>query len=163
MTPHTGAETYPTLLGSRTYYLVQAVECTAANKKYVGGVYLHEFLIGMLSPPLRRDGCNGSLYQLQQGLLHPLAGNVARDRRVIRLPRNLVDLVDIDNALLSLFGVVVTFLKQFLDYVFNILADIARLGESCRVCHNKRDGEQPRKRLCEQGLTRTRRSDKQDI
>src|SRR2546430_10871615 len=54
---------------------------------------------------LRRHGRDGPLENLQQRLLHALAGDVARDRRVIRLPRDLVDLVDVDDPGLGLLDV----------------------------------------------------------
>ncbi len=52
---------------------------------------------GCFRPP-GRNVRHGSLYDLQKGLLDALAGNVARDRRILRLARDLVDFVEVDDA-----------------------------------------------------------------
>src|SRR5712692_9495470 len=96
-------------------------------------------------------------------LLHALARNVPGDRRVIRLPRDLVDLVDVDDAALRLVDVVVAVLQQLLDDVLHVLADVARLGERGGVGDHERDVEQPRERLREQRLARAGRADQEDV
>ena len=62
------------------------------------GVDLQEFLLRMLAPALRRHRGDRALDQLEQRLLHALAGHVAGDRGVVALARDLVDLVDVDDA-----------------------------------------------------------------
>jgi hypothetical protein len=71
----------------------------------------------------------GALEDLQQRLLHALAGDVAGDRRVVALARDLVDLVDVDDAPLGPLDVVVGGLQQLEDDVLDVLADVAGLGE----------------------------------
>ena len=117
----------------------------------------------MLPAALRRHRGDGALDQLQQRLLHPLARDVAGDRRVVRLPRNLVDLVDVDDAALGLVHVVVAVLQQLLDDVLDVLADITRLGEGGGVGDDEGHVQQPRQRLREQGLARPGRPDQQDV
>src|SRR5690606_32826152 len=95
--------------------LVQPVESTAADEQDVGRVDLDEVLIRMLAPALRRDRRMRALDELEQRLLHALARHVARDRRVVALARDLVDLVDVDDALLRLLDIVVALLQQLLD------------------------------------------------
>ena len=66
----------------------------------------------MFSAALRRHVRNGALEDLQKRLLHALAGNVARDGNVLALPRDLIDLVDIDDAHLRLGDVVIRRLNE---------------------------------------------------
>src|SRR6266567_3725031 len=78
--------------------LLQAGEGAAAHEQDVGGVDLQEFLLRMLASALRRHRCDGAFHDLEQGLLHALARDVAGDRRVVGFAADLVDLVDIDDA-----------------------------------------------------------------
>src|SRR6266704_2028860 len=112
---------------------------------------------------LRRHRRDRPLDQLQQRLLHAFAGNVPGDRRVIGLARNLVDLVDIDDAALRLVDVVVAVLEQLLDDVLHVLADIARLGERCRVGNHERNVQEACHRLREQRLARSGGADEEDV
>src|SRR5207237_2429414 len=79
----------------------QPVEGATADEEDVGGVDLDEVLMRVLAPALRRNVGDRTLEDLQQRLLHTLARDVAGDRGVIGLPRELVDLVDVDNAALG--------------------------------------------------------------
>ena len=112
----------------------------------------------MLSSALRGNACHRAFYNLQKSLLHALARNVARDGYVLALSRDLVDFVDIDDAALGAFHVVIGVLDELEQNVFNVLADIARFGERGRV----RDGERHVQNLCErarqQGFSAARRS-----
>ena len=67
---------------------------------------------GCLRPPLGGTLADRALDDLEQRLLHALARDVARDRRVVALARDLVDLVDVDDAALRLLDVVVGVLQQ---------------------------------------------------
>ena len=51
-------------------------------------------------------------------------------RRVVALARDLVDLVDVDDAALRPLDVVVGVLQQVDDDVLDVLADVAGLGEA---------------------------------
>jgi hypothetical protein len=79
----------------------------AADEQDVGRVDLQEFLLRMLAPALRRNGSGRAFHQLQQSLLHALARHVARDRRIVRLAADLVDLVDIDDPALRPLDIIV--------------------------------------------------------
>ncbi len=61
-------------------------------------VHADVFLLRMLAPALRRHVADRPFQDFQQRLLHAFAGNVARDGDVFRLARDLVDLVNINNA-----------------------------------------------------------------
>ena len=84
---------------------------------------------GCLRPPCGRHRGDRAFDELQERLLHALARHVARDRGVIGLARDFVDLVDVDDAGLRFLDVVVALLQKLLDYVLDILADITRLGQ----------------------------------
>jgi hypothetical protein len=53
------------------------------------GVDLDELLVRVLAPALRRHRGGGALEDLQQRLLHALAGHVAGDRGVLALRATL--------------------------------------------------------------------------
>ena len=103
------------------------------------------------------------LEDLQQRLLDALAGDVARDRRVVGLARDLVDLVDVDDPRLGLLDVVVGGLDQLQEDVLDVLADVAGLGQRRRVGDRERDVEDPRERLGEQRLAAAGRAEQQDV
>ena len=101
-------------------------EGAAHDEQDVGGVDLDELLVRVLAAALRRHRGGGALDDLQQRLLHALAGDVARDRGVLRLAGHLVDLVDVDDPGLGLLDVVVGGLDQLEQDVLDVLADVAR-------------------------------------
>ena len=94
----------------------------------MAGVYLEEFLVRVLASSLRGYVCYGTFKDLQQCLLHTLARHVSSDRWVFVLAANFVDLVDINDAALTLFDVSAGGLKQLEDDVFHVLTDIASLS-----------------------------------
>ena len=117
----------------------------------------------MLAAALRRHGGNGAFHDLEQRLLHALARDVAGDRGVVGLARNLVDFVDVDDAALGLLDIVVGGLEQLEDDVLDVLADIAGFGEGRRVRHRERHIEDAGQRLGQQSLAGTGRADQQDV
>src|SRR4029079_7771810 len=158
-----GAEADARLGGALADDLFQAVEGAAADEQYVGRVDLNEFLVRMLAPALRRNRGDRAFDQLQQRLLHAFTRNIARNRRVVALARDLVDLVDIDDAALRLVDVVVAFLQQLLDDVLDVLADVPGLGQRRRIGDDEGYVEQARQRLGQQRLAGPRRPDQQDV
>src|SRR5712692_8908348 len=160
---HVRTEADAALFGAAADDLFQAVERSPANEQDVRGVHLHEVLVGMLAAALRRHGRDRPLDQLQQRLLNAFAGNVPGDRGIVGLARNLVDLVDIDDAALRLVDVVVAVLEQLLDDVLHVLADVARLGEGGRVGDHERNVQEARHRLREQRLAGSGGADQEDI
>src|ERR1035438_2812755 len=119
---------------------LEAHKGPAANKQNICSVDGGEFLVRVLAPSLRGNVGHGALEDLEQGLLHALAGDVASNGRVLVLAANLVDFVDIDDALLGAGDVAVGSLKELQDDVLDILAHVAGLGKGGGV-HN---GEWPR-------------------
>ena len=117
----------------------------------------------VLAPTLGRHRRRRALEDLQQSLLHTLAGDVTGDRGVLRLAGDLVDLVDVDDPLLGLLGVVVRGLDELEQDVFDVLADVAGLRQGRRVGDGEGDVEHPREGLGEVGLAAARRADEQDV
>ena len=117
----------------------------------------------MLAPALRRHGGLRALDDLEQRLLHALAGDVARDGDVLALLRDLVDLVDIDNADLRLWNVIVRGLDQLEQNILDILADIACLCQGRRVRDRERDADDFGERLCQVRLAGSGRPEHQNV
>src|SRR5207253_2698587 len=92
--------------------LLEAGEGAAADEQDVGRVDLQELLLRVLAAALGRDRSGSAFHQLEQRLLDALAGYVARDRRIVRLAADFVDFVDVDDAPLRLFDIVVGRLEQ---------------------------------------------------
>ena len=117
----------------------------------------------MLAAALRRHGGNRTFHDLQERLLHALARHVARDRRVVRLAADLVDLVDVDDAALRALDVVVGVLQQLEDDVLDVLADVAGFGERRCIGHGEGHVEDARQRLRQQRLAAARGADEEDV
>src|SRR4051812_18131026 len=143
--------------------LVEVGERPAADEQDVRRVDREELLVGVLAAALRRHARGGPLEDLQKRLLDALARHVARDRRVVRLARDLVDLVDVDDPGLGLLDVVVGGLDELQEDVLDVLADVARLGERRRVGDGERDVEDPGERLREQRFAAAGRAQEQDV
>src|SRR6516225_2555089 len=143
--------------------LLKPIEGAATHEQDVGGVDLQELLLRMLASALRRHRRDGAFHDLEQGLLHALARDVAGDRRVVGLAADLVDLVDIDDAALGALDVVVGGLQQLEDDVLDVLADIAGLGERGRIGHGEGHVEDTGEGLRQQRLAGAGRADQQDV
>jgi hypothetical protein len=117
----------------------------------------------MLATALRRDRRRRALEDLQQRLLDALPRHVARDRRVVGLAGDLVDLVDVDDPRLGLLDVVVRRLDELEEDVLDVLADVAGLGQRRRVGDREGDVEDPRERLREQRLAAAGRPEQEDV
>src|ERR1051326_949549 len=88
-------------------HFLETDERAAADEENVGSVDREEFLVRMFATTLRRNIRNSAFEDLQQRLLHTFTGDVARDRRVLILATDLVDFVDVDDALLRALDVAV--------------------------------------------------------
>src|SRR5262249_7077220 len=74
----------------------------------------------MLATALRRHRSDGPFDHLEQCLLYPFTGYVAGDRGVVGLPADLVDFVDVDDATLGGFDIVVRRLQQLENDVLDV-------------------------------------------
>ena len=143
--------------------LLQPGERAAADEEDVRRVDREELLVRVLATALRRHRRDRPLEDLQERLLHALAGHVARDRRVVRLARDLVDLVDVDDPSLRLLDVEVGGLDQLEQDVLDVLADVTRLRQRRRVGDGERDVEDPRERLRQERLAAAGRAEQEDV
>ena len=117
----------------------------------------------MLAAALRGNRRLSALEDFQQGLLNALTGDIASDRRVLTLARDLVDLVDVDDAGLGTLDVVVGGLDEFEQDVLDILTDITGLGQRGGVGDGERHVEHLRQRLGQIGLAATGGSEHQNV
>ena len=146
------AEAHAALIQAVLDDLVDAVEGAAADEQDVLGVHLDELLVGVLPSALGRNIGHRALQDLQQGLLHALAGHVPGDGGVLALPGDLIHLVDIDDAPLRQLHVVVGGLDQTQQDVLHVVAHIARLGQSGGVGDGEGHLQDPGQGLGKQGL-----------
>ena len=143
--------------------LLQPGERPTQDEQHVGGVDLDELLVRVLAPALRRHRRLGALEDLEQRLLHALAGHVTGDRRVLALAGDLVDLVDVDDPGLGPLDVEVGGLDQLEQDVLDVLADVAGLGEGGGVGDGERHVEQPGERLGEVRLAAPGGAEQEDV
>ena len=143
--------------------LVQAHERAAADEEDVLGLDLDVLLLGVLAAAGGRDAGERALDDLEERLLDALAGDVARDGDVAGLARDLVDLVDEDDALLGLLDVHVGGLEEVEEDVLDVLADVAGLGERGGVRDGEGDVEEPGERAREERLAGAGGADEEDV
>jgi hypothetical protein len=119
--------------------LVETLEGPPADKQDVLGVDLDVLLLWVLPTSLRGNVGHRPLDDLEQSLLHALAGDISGNGGVLALPRDLVDLIDVDNAVLGIDQIEVGRLQQPHQDVLDIFSDVARLGETGGVDDGKRN------------------------
>src|SRR5919112_57012 len=158
-----GAEADALLAYALADDLLEAAERAATDKQDVLGVYLQEVLVRVLAPALRRHGGHGALQDLEQGLLHALARDVARDRGVIRLAGHLIYLVYVDDPGLRLLHVEVGGLDELEQDVLHVLAHVAGFGQRRGVGYGERDVQDLGQRLGQERLARAGGTDQQDV
>src|SRR5213592_1588257 len=73
--------------------------------------------------------------------------------------RPIFDFVDVNDANLRSFHVVIRILKEPQDDVFDVFADVAGFGQRCRVSNAKRHVQDPGKCLGKQCFAGASRSD----
>src|SRR6185503_8169515 len=157
------AEAHRLLADARLDDLLETFEGAADDEQDVRRVDLDEVLVRMLATALRRHVGHGPLEDLEECLLNTLTRDIARDRRVVALARDLVDLVDVDDPALRAVEVEVGGLDEPQEDVLDVLADIACLGEARRVGDREGNVEYPGERLCEQRLSADSWSDEHDV
>ena len=117
----------------------------------------------MLAPALRRYVDRRPFENFQQRLLHPFARYVARDRRVVALAGDLVDLVDEDDAPFGGCHVVGGHPATAARGCSPRLRHVAGFGEHRGVDDGEGDVQQPCDRACHERLARSRRADEHDV
>ena len=141
----------------------QPDEGAAADKQNVGGVDRGEFLVRMLASPLGRYIGYRALQDLQQGLLHALAGDIASNGRVFVLAADFIDFINIDDAGLRSGYVAIGSLKQLEDDIFDVFAHIAGLRQRGGVYDRERYIQHLGQGMRQQGLATSGRTDQQNV
>src|SRR5437762_2143677 len=126
---------------------VESDECAAANEKNFLGIDLDIFLVWMLAAALRRNIAHAAFQNFQKRLLNSFAGDIACNAHVVSLATDLIDLVDINDADLRSFDVIIGILQESQNNVFNIFADITGFRQGRRVGDTKGYIQNPRQRL----------------
>mmetsp|Transcript_14585 Transcript_14585/g.57375 ORF Transcript_14585/g.57375 Transcript_14585/m.57375 type:complete len:267 (+) Transcript_14585:635-1435(+) len=144
-------------------HVLQPRERASADEEDVGGVHLYEIAPRVFPPALLRDVDHGSLDHLQERLLHAFAGDVARDGEVLGLSRQLVDLVDVDDAALRRRQVEPRRLQQLVQQTLHVFADVPSLRQRRGVRDDDRDVHKLRQRLREERLSRPRRPAEENV
>src|SRR5262245_64552821 len=103
---HLGGKADTALLCTVEDDLLETREGSAADEQDIAGVDLQELLLRVLATALRRHRGDSPLDELQQRLLYAFTRDVAGDRGVIGLARDLVDLIDVHDPRLCLLDVV---------------------------------------------------------
>ena len=147
-----GAEADAVLADAAGDDVFEPGEGAGHDEQHVRRVDLDELLVRVLAAALRRNRGDGALEDLQQRLLDALARDVARDRRVLGLAGDLVDLVDVDDAGLGALRVEVGGLDQLEQDVLDVFADVAGLGQRGGIGDGERNVEALREGLREVGL-----------
>src|SRR5437870_1722663 len=98
----------------------------------------------MFASSLGRDVGDGAFKNLQERLLHAFTRNVAGNRRVLVFATNLIDFVDVDDALLRALNVSVSCLQEFKNDVLDVFTNVARFGKRSGVNDGKWDTQQTR-------------------
>ena len=160
---HLRAEAEAALAGATAHDVLETAERAAADEQDVRRIDLDELLLRAIARAIRRDRRGLALEDLEQRLLHAFAGHVARRRRRAALARDLVDLVDADDAACGLLDIAARRAEQRLDHALDVLADIAGLGQRRGVRDRERHVELLGERLGEQRLARARRADQEDV
>ena len=117
----------------------------------------------MFPATLRRHRGNSAFHDLQQCLLDALARNITRNRRIVRLARDFVDFVNIDDAALGAFDVVVCSLQQLKNDVLDVFTDITGFGQCRGIRHGEGNIKNPCQGLGQKRFTATGRSHQHDI
>ena len=144
-------------------HFLQPDESAAADEQDVGGVHRREFLVRMLAAALRRNVGDRAFQDLQQRLLHAFARDIAGDGRILVLAADLVDFVDIDDALLAALHVPVGSLQQPQDDVLDVLADVAGFGQRGGVDDGEGHIQDARQGLRQQRLAGAGGTDQQNV
>ncbi len=117
----------------------------------------------MFAPTLGRYAGHRTFDDLQQGLLHTFAGDVAGDGGVVGFAGNLVDFVDEDDAALRPLHIVVRRLQESEDDILDVFAHISGLGEGGGVGNGEGYVQDASQGLGQEGFSRTGGADHENV
>ena len=139
--------------------LIQVLERATTDEQDLARVDLEELLMRVLATTLWRYRGDGTFDDLEQGLLDAFAGDISGDRGIVGLARNLVDLVDVDDAALGAGDIEVGRLNQMEEDILDILADVAGLGQGSGIGDGEGHVEDASEGRRKQRLARASRAD----
>ena len=117
----------------------------------------------MFSAAVGRYIGNRALHDFEQGLLNTLAADITGNRGVLRFSANLINFIDVDDAGLRPFNVPIRCLNQAQQDIFDVLADIACLGQGGRIRNGKRYIHRFCQSLRQHRFTHSGRADQQHV
>src|SRR6185295_15255176 len=91
------------------------------------------------------------------------ARDIARNRWVLIFAANLVDFVDIYNALLRPLDIAIRSLQQFQDDVLDVFADVTGFRQGGGINNREGNTQHARQRLGQQRLAGSRRANQKDV
>ena len=141
--------------------LLQIRECAAADEQNVRSVHRHHGNHAVLTVRAYRHLYLRALQHLQQLLLNGLTADIASGHLLFLC--DLVNLVDVNNAVLRLLHIVIRCREKFSYNTLNIIADITRLSQRGGICNRQRYIQKLRQRLYQISLTASGRSDQKYI
>ena len=152
------------LLKTLGYDVLDADEGAADDEEDILRINLDRRRFGVLPLAARRELDDGAFEHLEQRLLHALVPGIGGDRVVrARLSRDLVELVEIDDAVLRLLDVLFRRIVEVANGDLDIRADEARFCEARRVRHGKWNVEEARQVRQKCRLAAARRAEHDDV
>ena len=152
------------LLNALGYDILDADEGAADDEEDILRIDLDRRRFGVLPLSARRELDDRTFEHLEQRLLHALVPRIGGDRVVrSRLSRDLVELVEVDDAVLRLLDVLFRRIVEVANGDLDIRADEARFREARRVRHGKRDVEEARQVRQERRLAAARGAEHDDV
>ena len=144
--------------------LLDADECAADNEEDVFRVDLDGRCLGVLALAARRELDDTALEHLEECLLDALMAGVGGDG-IVRtgFARDLIEFVEVDDAVLCLFDIFVRRIVEVADGDLYIRTDKARLGEAGGVRHGERHVKELREMGEESGLAAARGAEHDDV
>ena len=139
----TEADARRVLLKTLGYDVLDADEGAADDEEDILRIDLDRRRFGVLPLAARRELDDGAFEHLEERLLYALVPGIGGDRVVrSRLSRDLVELVEIDDAVLRLLDVLFRRIVEVANGDLYIRADEARFRKARRVRHGKRNVEE---------------------
>ena len=117
----------------------------------------------MFTAAFRRDVGDGSLENFEQSLLDAFAGNITGNRGIALGAGNLVELVDVDDTEFGETLVIVGGLIEADEDVFDILTDIAGLGQHGGIGDGKGHLQEFGQGAGDEGFSGSGGTDQEDI
>src|ERR1041385_1694481 len=127
--------------------LIEADKSAAANKEDFLRIDLDVFLVRMFPAALGRNIAGAAFEDFEKCLLNAFARDVARDRDVVGLTPDFVDLVNVNDTDLGTLYIVIRILQQAQNDVLDIFADVASLRQRGGIRDAKRNIENLRQRF----------------